>query len=228
MGLNSFVAQEARPLPIFILADASGSMSGPKIQELNLALRDMVSALNNVTDIRGKFQLCVISFGNDTINVVQPLTDLANVSLTELVADGNTPMGGAFDHVSTMIEDRAVVSSRAYAPTIVLISDGMPTDFPGGHDYYGWAPLAKLHSGQRSSKCQRLAMGIGNDADMAMLKAFVKNDQIPVIKSNGAKGIASFFRWVTMSTIARAASTTPNNTSVIAPITLMDEEDITI
>ena len=55
MGLNSFVAQEARPLPIFILADASGSMSGPKIQELNLALRDMVSALNNVTDIRGKF-----------------------------------------------------------------------------------------------------------------------------------------------------------------------------
>lgn len=228
MGLNSFVAQEARPLPIFVLADVSGSMSGAKIQELNLALRDMVSSLSNVTDIRGKFQLCVISFGNNTINVVQPLVDLANVSLTELTAEGNTPMGGAFDLVYTMIEDRAVVSSRAYAPTIVLISDGIPTDSPSSHDYNNWVPLAKLHSGQRTSKSQRLAMGIGDDADMDMLKAFVKNDQIPVIKSNGAKGIASFFRWVTMSTIARVTSATPNNVSVVAPISLMDEEDITI
>jgi imidazole glycerol phosphate synthase subunit HisF len=71
-------------------------------------------------------------------------------------------------------------------------------------------------------------MGIGSDADMAMLKAFVKNNQIPVIKSNGAKGIARFFRWVTMSTIARATSVAPNNVSVVAPTSLMDEEEITI
>ena len=65
MGLNNFVAREPRALPIFILADASGSMRGEKINELNLALREMLNVLNNVDDIRGKFQLCVISVGGE-------------------------------------------------------------------------------------------------------------------------------------------------------------------
>ena len=63
MGLNSYVAREPRPLPIFILADTSGSMRGEKINELNLALREMLNALNAADDIRGKFQLSVIAFG---------------------------------------------------------------------------------------------------------------------------------------------------------------------
>lgn len=37
-------------------------------------------------------------------------------------------MGEAFDLVREMVEDRDIVSSRAYAPTVVLISDGIPTD----------------------------------------------------------------------------------------------------
>ena len=35
MALKNFVAREPRPLPIFILADTSGSMRGEKIDELN-------------------------------------------------------------------------------------------------------------------------------------------------------------------------------------------------
>lgn len=228
MGLNSFVAQEMRPLPIFVLADVSGSMSGAKINELNLALRDMVSALNGVDDVRGKFQLSVITFGDQSVDIVQPLADVGEVDLPELVANGGTPMGAAFEKLALMLEDREVVSSRAYAPTVVLISDGMPTDYNGGKNYSNWEPLAMLHSGPRAAKCQRLAMGIGDDADMDMLRAFVNNPAIPVIKASGAKGIASFFRWVTMSTIARVTSTTPNSTSVVAPTSLMDDEDITI
>lgn len=69
MGLNNYVAREPRPLPIFVLADTSGSMRGEKINELNLALREMLVALNNADDIRGKFQLCVISFGNE-VNIM--------------------------------------------------------------------------------------------------------------------------------------------------------------
>ena len=46
MGLNSYVAREPRALPIFILADTSGSMRGEKINELNLALREMLTALH--------------------------------------------------------------------------------------------------------------------------------------------------------------------------------------
>ena len=129
MGLNSYVVREPRALPIFVLADASGSMQGEKINKLNLALREMLNALNNLVDIRGKFQLSVIAFGGN-VRVMQPLADIKGLALSELTASGNTPMGEAFKVVRDMIEDRNTVSSRSYVPTIVLISDGIPTDCP--------------------------------------------------------------------------------------------------
>lgn len=231
MGLNSYVAREPRVLPIFVLADASGSMRGEKINELNLALREMLNALNNVDDIRGKFQLCVISFGGE-VRVEQPLSAIDEMIIPELTATGNTPMGEAFDLVREMIEDREIVSSRAYTPTIVLISDGIPTDCPeavyNSKKYGDWEPLTKLHSGERSSKSQRLALGIGADADYVMLKDFINNPEIPVIKANDATGITKFFRWVTISTVARMNSVNPNITSTVAPIFDMDAEDILI
>lgn len=231
MGLNSYVAREPRALPIFVLADTSGSMRGEKINELNLALREMLTALNNVDDIRGKFQLCVIGFGGD-VNVLQPLADIDGLQLPELNAAGNTPMGQAFDTVREMLEDRNIVSSRAYAPTIVLISDGIPTDCSEeiyhSKEYSKWEPLNNLHSAERSSKSQRLALGIGADADFGMLKEFINNSEIPVIKANDASGITKFFRWVTMSTVARMNSVNPNVTSTVAPVFDIDEEDIVI
>ena len=60
MGLNSYVAREPRPLPIFILADTSGSMRGEKINELNLALREMLNALNAADDIRENFSCLLL------------------------------------------------------------------------------------------------------------------------------------------------------------------------
>lgn len=231
MGLNSYVAREPRPLPIFVLADSSGSMRGEKINELNLALREMLNALNAADDIRGIFQLSVIAFGGE-VKVLQPLADIDGLVLTELSAAGNTPMGQAFEMVREMIEDRNVVSSRAYTPTIVLISDGLPTDCTEEmyrrKNYYDWEPLVDLHNGERSSKCQRMALGIGEDADVDMLKSFIDNPEIPVIKTKDASGITKFFRWVTMSTVARMTSINPNEISVVAPIFDIDGEDIVI
>ena len=231
MGLNSYVAREPRPLPIFVLADTSGSMRGEKINELNLALRETLNALNAADDIRGKFQLSVITFGGE-VKVLQPLADIDGLVLTELSAEGNTPMGQAFEMVCEMIEDRNVVSSRSYTPTIVLISDGLPTDCTEEmyqrKNYFDWEPLLALHNGERSSKCQRMALGIGEDADVDMLKSFIDNPEIPVIKTKDASGITKFFRWVTMSTVARMTSINPNEISVVAPMFDIDGEDIVI
>ena len=231
MSLDRFVAREPRPLPIFILADTSGSMRGEKINSLNLALREMLNALNETDDIRGKFQLCVISFGKEA-EVLQPLTDIDGLVIPELTAAGKTPMGQAFELVKNLIEDRETVSSRAYTPTIVLISDGIPTDCSEEmyrrKNYFDWEPLQELHKGERVSKCQRLALGIGDDADVEMLRAFIDNPEIPLIKTKDASGITKFFRWVTMSTIARMHSINPNETVLVAPVFDFDNEDIVI
>ena len=163
------------------------------------------------------------------MEIMQPLADLNEVTLQELSADGNTPMGEAFSVLSSLIEDKNVIGSRAYTPTIVLISDGQPTDFnSGGQNYSDWEPLKKIHSGSRSAKCQRLAMGIGQDADIEMLKAFIKNPEIPVIKARDASGISAFFKWVTMSTISRMNSVNPNATSIPIPVFDVDSVDVII
>jgi len=232
MALKNFVAREPRPLPIFILADTSGSMRGEKIDELNLALREMVNSLNAADDIRGKFQLSIISFGEDEVNTVQPLTDIEGLELEELSAAGKTPMGAALETAKELIEDKEIVTSRAYAPTVVLISDGIPTDCTEeiykSKKYAEWEPIVEFHKGERSSKCQCLALGIGDDADTDMLKAFINNPEIPVIKAHDVSGITKFFRWVTMSTVARMNSVNPNEVTFIAPVFDMDEEDIII
>lgn len=231
MGLDKFVSKEARPLPIIVLADTSGSMNGEKINELNLAMREMINSLNSADDIRGRFQLSVITFGGE-VKVAQPLADVSGITLSELTASGRTPMGHAFEVAKEMIEDREIVSSRAYTPTIVLISDGLPTDCTEEmykrKNYFDWEPLKSLHSGERSSKCQRLALGIGDDADLDMLKTFIDNPEIPLIKTKDASGITKFFRWVTMSTVARMSSVNPNESSLVAPVFDIDEEDIII
>ena len=231
MKLSNFVSKEPRALPVFILADTSGSMMGAKINELNLALRHMISEFQNVDEIRGKFQLSIITFGPN-IQVSQPLADIEGVQLTELSAGGRTPMGAAFETVSAMIEDKSVVSSRSYTPTIVLVSDGVPTDCPEEYhsigDYSEWAALNKLKNGERSRKCQRLALATGDDADVNMLREFIGNADTPLIKAHNVQGISKFFKWVTMSTIARMSSVNPD---IIQPTNVVfdiEDEDIII
>ena len=231
MGLRNFVAKEPRPLPIIVLADTSASMLGEKINELNLALRTMLESLNAVDDIRGVFQLCIIAFGGNEARVVQPLANVSDISLQELTAFGKTPMGDAFALATKIIEDKSIVTSRSYIPTIVLISDGIPNGFHKDisiDKFMSWKPLQTLQKSPRASKSQRLALGIGRDVNVEMLRAFINNDEIPLIKSKDSAGIAKFFNWVTMSTIARMTRATPDLASVVAPIFDIDEEDIII
>lgn len=229
MGLNDFtVKTPERALPVFILADTSGSMEGAKIQMLNNALREMVASLAGIDDIRGAFKVCIITFGKEA-KVHQELTDVTKITLTEMSAGGKTPMGAAFDLVASLIEDKNIVPSTAYTPTIVLVSDGLPTDIAKEgatyDDYVAWAPLEALHTpGKRVSKCLKLAMGIGEDADTDMLKAFVNNESIPVFKSKDASGIQPFFKWVTMSTVSRMTGSDPNNICSMLPFDVDTDE----
>lgn len=218
MNLNDFVIQEARPLPVFLLVDTSGSMNGSKIDTVNVALKEMLQVLSNIEGTKGQIKLSIITFGK-IVKVVQNLENVEVINLDLLQANGNTPMGEAIKTVVEMIENKEVVSSRAYNPTIVLISDGIPTDCPretlvntenGNCNYNEWEPIKMLHNSPRTEKCSKLALGIGDDSDFEMLKSFINNKEIPVIKANEAATISKFFKWVTMSVSKRSLSSNPN------------------
>ena len=129
MLINNYIKKEGRALPVFILLDVSGSMSGEKIETVNVALKEMINSFKKIENPKGIIELCLLTFGGNKVEVIKPLSKITDQDSYTLSASGSTPMGMAFEKVAEMIEDKDIVSSRAYTPTIVLISDGNPTDY---------------------------------------------------------------------------------------------------
>lgn len=191
------------PLPVVVLADVSGSMGvDGKIQALNLAVREMIDAFKDEDDLRAEIHVSVITFGG-AAHVHLPLDRAAAALWTDLGANGGTPMGAAFELARALVEDRNKVPSRAYRPTLVLVSDGQPTD--------EWRQqLDALLKSERGGKAFRMALAIGADADHAVLQEFLADAEARVYRADEARQIRKFFQVVTMSVSARSRSATPN------------------
>jgi uncharacterized protein YegL len=208
--LKEFTTQAARPLPVILLADVSGSMEvDGKIQALNHAAREMIEAFQDESDLRAEINLSVITFGG-LARVHMPLGPARAATWSDLGASGGTPMGAAFDLARQMVEDKVSVPGRAYRPTIVLVSDGQPTD--------AWQqPLQALLASERGAKAFRMALAIGADADHRVLQEFLADPAGRVYRADEARQIRKFFQLVTMSVSARSRSANPNAATVGAP-----------
>lgn len=202
--LKEFTVQAARPLPVILLADVSGSMGVEgKIQALNLAMRDMITAFQDESDLRAEIHSAVVTFGGNA-QIHLPLTPARNISWNDLEANGGTPLGAALDLALELVEDRNAIPGRAYRPTIVLVSDGQPTDT--------WEDsLTALLKSERGSKAFRIALAIGSDANKEVLNRFLANPESRVFQAEDARQIRDFFHLVTMSVTARSRSSNPND-----------------
>jgi uncharacterized protein YegL len=216
--LNEFTMSSARPLPVILLADVSGSMTANgKIEALNDAVSEMIATFAEEDDTKAEIHVSVVTFGSGGAKLHKPLQPASDATWENMTAAGRTPMGEAFTTTREIIENRDVIPSRAYRPTVVLVSDGIPTD--------DWeAPLNTLLQSERASKASRFAMGIGEDADKKTLEAFLAGEDSRVFEAHEAREIKKFFRWVTMSVTTRSRSTNPNTVVVADPTDLDDFE----
>lgn len=207
--LGNFTTQKPRQLPVIVAVDRSGSMyADGKIDALNTALRNFVDSVKKETSSRAEINLALYSFGGTTASLDLPLTPISAVGDVPVYeASGMTPMGEAFEMIKTLIEDRDAITSRAYKPTIVLITDGYPND--------DWkSKMDVLINDGRSSKAFRMAMAIGDDADTDMLRSFVSTPEY-LVRGENARDIKKFFRYVTMSVTSRMKSQTPDQVQVL-------------
>ena len=203
MELENYITNTGRPLPVFLLLDVSGSMSGYKIDTLNQCVNEMIKDFQNERMSEVALKICVITFGQGGAKLHTPLSSLKDVEFTDLQASGNTPMGAALTMASDIINDKEKVSSKGYRPVVVLVSDGYPND--------SWeTPLNEFVNGKRTSKCERWALGIGDGYDGDMLQKFLGDSDKKVFDASVAKEITKFFKFVTLSTIARSKSQNPN------------------
>lgn len=200
---GEYTIEEAKPMPVILLLDTSASMSGSKIDALNDACSRMVKKLKEEATKEVKVALTVITFGSAGVKLVTnpPHQDISKYEWENLCPNGNTPMGTALKMAKDLIEDKETTPSRIYRPLVVLVSDGEPND--------SWEqPLEAFIGNGRSSKCDRLAMGIMSHTDV--LERFVNGTGNAVITANDADDIVKFFKFVTMSVTQRSHYKDPN------------------
>jgi uncharacterized protein YegL len=203
---SEFTASKAKPLPVVLLLDTSGSMYGDKIRSLNDAVRKMLGTFRKEESQANQFLVSIITFGG-TASLAYSPAPASELAYASLGADGGTPLGAAIGVAKSLIEDREQTPSRAYRPLVVLVSDGVPTDsWESELDYF-------IQDG-RSAKCDRMALGIGHEAyggpGRTTLERFIAGTGHQVFEANDAGEIHNFFRFVTMSVVSRSLSQNPN------------------
>ena len=187
--LDDIEPLQARTLPVILLLDTSGSMrQDDKIDVLNESVAEMVRELASVDAGHGFITLTLISFGGDEASVIQKNVPVGSITFVPLKAGGRTPMGHAFTLARDLIENRDEISSKAYRPTIAIVSDGLPV--PALTD-----ELESLVNSERGTKSSRFALAIGADADREMLSRFTSNGDVH--EASEAAEIRNFLQWVT-------------------------------
>ncbi|MEV0328963.1 VWA domain-containing protein [Micromonospora echinospora] len=211
--------QLPRPLPVVVLADVSGSMAQDgKIDVLNQSISAMIRSFAAEDTVRGEILVGVVTFGGDGARLHHPPVPAREAQWTDMAASGRTPLGGALDLLADLLQDEEIIPRRAFQPTLVLVSDGMPTD--EWHE-----ALTRLLGTERGGKAVRLAVGIGQDMDQdafTVLNQFVANPAIPVMRADEIHRLSSFFAWVTMSVTTRVRSGRPEDPAVMRPEDLLD------
>ena len=165
-----------RVLNIFTLVDCSGSMAGEKIAALNDAMRNVIPIVAEISSNNpdAEIHMAAYCFGSETKWITQKPVEASMFGWTDLDANGWTPMGAACEELNNKLSHKHGFlnnASGSYAPVILLLSDGCPTDdFKKGMD--------ALNSNNWFKHSTRIAIAIGNDADLGVLRTFTGNPEL--------------------------------------------------
>lgn len=195
---KKYNAPKVRHLPVILMLDVSGSMSGDKIERLYDAVVEMIGDFADQATNETMIDVAIFTFGAqvELHTKYTPVADLKKTGIPRFVASGMTPLGLCLTQAKDYIDDKDETVGSNYAPIAVLVSDGAPND--------SWErPLEQFVRTGRSQKAQRIAVAIGSDADIVMLEKFA-GDKNLVFYAEDAGGIAKCFQKVTM-TVSKTA-----------------------
>ena len=177
MGLlDEAVEIPRKTMTMFFLIDTSGSMGGTSIGQVNDAMREVLPDLKDVSDENAdvKIKLAVMSFSSGVQWITPSPVELDNFKWTNLEAVGPTDLGEACKELNSKLDRNAFLQDAVgvYAPVIILISDGEPTDdFKAG--------LAALKENKFYKAAQKVALGV-EDANMDLLAEFTGNKELAI------------------------------------------------
>lgn len=179
-----------RRLPVYLLLDTSGSMSGEPIEAVKNGVRVMISSLRQNPQAIETAYISVITFDSKALQII-PLTDVASFQMVDIKASGVTALGDALKLVSSKIDSEVAKTTMDqkgdWKPLVFIMTDGIPTD--------DW------QSGLNEFKKRKIAFTVacaaGSGADTNILKQITQN--VVSLDTADSATIGKFFQWVTAS-----------------------------
>lgn len=188
-------------VPICLVLDVSGSMSGEPIEELQEGVRMFFDAIREDDVAQYAAEIAIVTFGG----VARKALDFFAVNRQEvptMYADGTTPMGEALDLALDLLEARKTEYRNAgvdyYQPWMVLMTDGAPTDSID-------SAASRINELVKTKKLTVFPIAIGGAANTSELARLSPNR--PPLKLKGLN-FREFFLWLSRS-VSRVSQSTP-------------------
>lgn len=193
------MGEKGRRLPVYLMLDVSGSMSGPPIAAVQQGVNTMLTGLNGLsTRQKDTIFIKVIKF-SDTVDPT-PMTALRDFSPPMLAAGGLTALGAALrvlDQAASYNGDlikNTIDHKGDWKPVVFLLTDGEPTD-----DYKSAAATILSRTRDASSpfapKINVIAIGCGSQVNAATLHEVT--DHVYMMGDMTPAKMVELFAWVT-------------------------------
>ncbi len=200
---EELVVNPSNRVPIAMCLDASASMSGDPMKELNEGIRLFIEAVRQDPVASSSVEMSVVTF-SDQARTEQDFQTLANVIECGLAATGgSTNLGGGVNLALDLLEKRKEEYKRAgidyFQPWIVLMTDGQPTT--NEHIAAG----SRTCDMEQAGKLVVFPIAIGNAAELSTLAMFSKKRQPLRLKGLNFR---EFFQWLSKS-VSRVSQSRP-------------------
>jgi uncharacterized protein YegL len=174
--LEEITPSPRKVMTLFYLVDTSGSMSGSRIGTVNAAMEECIPLLKEVAaandDAEIKVAILQFSSGCSWVTPASGPVGLDDIIWNDLQAGGMTEFGGALMELDKKLSRNEYLQSQtgAYAPVILLLSDGGPTD--------NWeVGLNQIKQNNWFKHAIKIAIDIESGSDRSVLAQFTGNPE---------------------------------------------------
>jgi uncharacterized protein YegL len=181
-----------------------------KMEALNTAIRDALPHMKDAASNNPNAEVLVrvLRFSTGAAWHVGTPVMVQDFQWTDIPAEeGVTELGRAMVMIAEQLKvDK--MPQRALPPVLALVTDGLPTDdFVSG--------LRRLMDEPWAKKAVRVAIGIGDDADMETLQRFIGHNEIRPLRANNPDQLVRYIRWASTAVVGSASQ--PRNTGLDVP-----------
>lgn len=193
--------------PIIFAVDASGSMTGERIQSVNKAIKSLVGKLDEANSLSDSLiEYSVLRFASGAQWLTDGFVTPNATDVPSIVAQGVTDLGCALAEINKKLSREGFFDTeKTYGlPLICFVTDGMPTD-----DYSG--PLNELKENKWYKHATKFAVVIGDDVGCDVMNEVCGNIEAVVQLQSAA--LLEQILWGMFSMMTKTVSVTASRSN---------------